>query len=944
MNGRIIDGRAVASDVEKGLRPRIDALTQEGRAPHLAVVIVGADPASQVYVGAKVRACERLGITSTRIDLDANITMEALESMVMDLNADPTIDGILVQSPLPEGHDELRITDAIDPRKDVDGFHPSNLGRLVQGRMDGLIPCTPAGILDLLATIDVDLTGADVAVLGRSRIVGMPMALLLAARGRTRPSRSCIPNPVTSSRGVVHLMSSSPRSGRLRWSDPNGSSPALWSSMSGSRGSLWPMASAPAWLAMFIRMSSRWHPTSRRCPGVGPMTIASDGQHRSRRRATPVRVRTFIRGPHPIRNRMMMRHPIISLQARALMFTLTILTLVNAFLGRWPGHPDRRYDVLILLKSTLDTNGYGSIADRVPVSDTSAWTSTGLGLQEGVVAVVLVLLVIIDLWARRTRRLPSISTRTTSEQLQNLETMPTTVSGSEPGRRVNPLTARIIAGVRGESAEVDQSELESGLALMSETQPAPQPVTPTTYVRAEPMSGGRLPPSTLGDSDPEPMSMLAPPGVLPPAPDPQPVPRIDPPPVAVGGVVRTATGGRIEIDLGEVIAPQQPGPSGGRLAPLPWNPLSGNASHSLVAHPHRFRRPLGEHSRAFRTSRRTSQNLFADWHPCPNRRWWLNHRVDVHCPRRCRTFQMWTICSEVNMITTVDLHSHSTHSDGLEDVTTMARRAHANGVRIWALTDHDSVEGWPEGQRAATSLGLRFIPGIEMTCEPATEPQDAILRIRGLRPPSSWHLLAYFPDADDGTRRDLRSWLNDHAVNRGPRMQAMVDRLNEAGYTMSFEEVEAIAQGGQLGRPHLARAMVDRGYVPTVQAAFDDWLHDGGPISVRAPLPTLQDAVDVVRTRWSDLPRSSMVLWRGYRGSRGCGSRPWDRCHRMLPQCPPPAFIEDLVACATDRGIPSTVGGDSHGTESRPSPGGMVIPTEHLHPRFRPERQSLDAH
>ena len=92
-----------------------------------------------------------------------------------------------------------------------------------------------------------------------------------------------------------------------------------------------------------------------------------------------------------------MRHPIISLQARALMFTLTILTLVNAFLGRWPGHPDQRYDVLILLKSTLDTNGYGSIADRVPVSETSAWTSTGLGLQEGVVAVLLVLLLIIDL-------------------------------------------------------------------------------------------------------------------------------------------------------------------------------------------------------------------------------------------------------------------------------------------------------------------------------------------------------------------------------------------------------------------------------------------------------------------------------------------------------------------------------------------------------------------
>ena len=248
----------------------------------------------------------------------------------------------------------------------------------------------------------------------------------------------------------------------------------------------------------------------------------------------------------------------------------------------------------------------------------------------------------------------------------------------------------------------------------------------------------------------------------------------------------------------------------------------------------------------------------------------------------------------------------------------MARRAHANGVRIWALTDHDSVEGWPEGRRAATSLGLRFIHWDRNDLRTSvTEPQDAILRMRGLRPPSSWHLLAYFPDADDGTRRDLRSWLNDHAVNAGPRMQAMVDRLNEAGYTMSFEEVEAIAQGGQLGRPHLARAMVDRGYVPTVQAAFDDWLHDGGPISVRAPLPTLEDAVDVVRTRWSDLPRSSMVLWRGYRGSRGCGSRPWDRCHRMLPQCPPPGIHRGPCGMRDRPGHPIHCRwGHSHGTDA----------------------------
>jgi len=183
MAAEVIDGKACAAEVESALRERIEDLCDGGRPPHLAVVIVGDDPASHVYVGAKERACVRLGIRSTRIDLDSEVTFAEVVATVEMLNDDDSVDGILVQSPLPDGMDEVAITDLISPTKDVDGFHSTNLGRLVQGDSSGLLPCTPAGVVRMLEWADVDTSGKRAVIVGRSRIVGMPLALLLAQKG-----------------------------------------------------------------------------------------------------------------------------------------------------------------------------------------------------------------------------------------------------------------------------------------------------------------------------------------------------------------------------------------------------------------------------------------------------------------------------------------------------------------------------------------------------------------------------------------------------------------------------------------------------------------------------------------------------------------------------------------------------------------------------------------
>lgn len=183
MVAKRLDGKACAENVEANLKERISSLKSKGVNPHLVVIIVGEDPASKIYVGAKERACERLGIVSTRHSLAVNTSEIELRDLLSKLNADDAVHGILVQSPLPDDLDELGLTDMIDPNKDVDGFHPVNLGRLVQGRMDGHLPCTPAGVMRMLEWANVDLNGKRAVVIGRSRIVGMPLSLMLAAKG-----------------------------------------------------------------------------------------------------------------------------------------------------------------------------------------------------------------------------------------------------------------------------------------------------------------------------------------------------------------------------------------------------------------------------------------------------------------------------------------------------------------------------------------------------------------------------------------------------------------------------------------------------------------------------------------------------------------------------------------------------------------------------------------
>jgi methylenetetrahydrofolate dehydrogenase (NADP+)/methenyltetrahydrofolate cyclohydrolase len=179
----VIDGKAVAESVLEEVGRETAELKAKGITPGLAVVLVGDDPASSVYVGSKVRTCAKLGLHSKKIVLPASTTQEELLAVVRELNADHTIHGILVQSPPPKHINEEEIVRAIDPRKDVDGFHPENVAKLALEDPTGYVPCTPAGCMRLLAAAKVQTAGAEAVVIGRSMIVGKPMALLLMAKG-----------------------------------------------------------------------------------------------------------------------------------------------------------------------------------------------------------------------------------------------------------------------------------------------------------------------------------------------------------------------------------------------------------------------------------------------------------------------------------------------------------------------------------------------------------------------------------------------------------------------------------------------------------------------------------------------------------------------------------------------------------------------------------------
>src|ERR1700758_1533947 len=182
----LIDGRAIAEKVYVDLRREIARLKAKGQTPGLAVVLVGDNPASRTYVRSKDKMSRDLGLHSVKLELPGSTSQSELLARVEELNRDPVIHGILVQSPPPKQIDEAAIVRALDPRKDVDGFHPLNVAKLAMGDPTGFVPCTPLGVQRLLIESKIEISGAHVVVLGRSMIVGKPVELLLMQKNKDR--------------------------------------------------------------------------------------------------------------------------------------------------------------------------------------------------------------------------------------------------------------------------------------------------------------------------------------------------------------------------------------------------------------------------------------------------------------------------------------------------------------------------------------------------------------------------------------------------------------------------------------------------------------------------------------------------------------------------------------------------------------------------------------
>lgn len=185
MAARILDGKATAGRIRTELAARVARLAEQGRPPGLGTVLVGDDPGSQWYVGAKHKDCAQIGLASFRHDLPADASQQQIFDVIDELNADPACTGFIVQLPLPDSIDATAALERVDPAKDADGLHPANLGRLVLGE-PGPLPCTPLGIVELLRRFEVPLAGAEVVVVGRGVTVGRPLGLLL-----TRRSENC---------------------------------------------------------------------------------------------------------------------------------------------------------------------------------------------------------------------------------------------------------------------------------------------------------------------------------------------------------------------------------------------------------------------------------------------------------------------------------------------------------------------------------------------------------------------------------------------------------------------------------------------------------------------------------------------------------------------------------------------------------------------------------
>ena len=227
---QILDGKVLSAQAEEALKVRVDRLREQGNIPGLEVILVGEDPASQLYVGNKEKACARLGIFSKTLRLPETTTQAELEQAIAQANADPAIHGFLVQMPLPKHLDGARALSLIAPEKDADGFHNVNVGKLVRGE-PGPIACTPRGVMVMLKSAGIDIAGKDAVVVGRSNIVGKPMAILLmhAKRDGDHLSQQ---NEAISPRTRAARISSWLRSASRSLSPPIWSRTARWSSTS----------------------------------------------------------------------------------------------------------------------------------------------------------------------------------------------------------------------------------------------------------------------------------------------------------------------------------------------------------------------------------------------------------------------------------------------------------------------------------------------------------------------------------------------------------------------------------------------------------------------------------------------------------------------------------------------------------------------------------------
>lgn len=194
-----------------------------------------------------------------------------------------------------------------------------------------------------------------------------------------------------------------------------------------------------------------------------------------------------------------------------------------------------------------------------------------------------------------------------------------------------------------------------------------------------------------------------------------------------------------------------------------------------------------------------------------------------------------------------DLHCHTTHSDGSLSVDELADAMAQQSVTVWSLTDHDTIAGWGEARTAAKERNITFVPGVELTCDVELPWDETILEANSRnRPPSSWHLLAYFPyEPNAEGMKKFEEWLSPLHEDRVPRMLEMIDKVNAFGMTIDAQDVLSRAKGS-VGRPHLAMAMIDAGYVESMDEAFEKWLGDGRPCNVERPKPSLAEATALV--------------------------------------------------------------------------------------------------